>query len=100
MKKLSLFALLAIATSATADNTPAPAAAAKAVDQQVAWQKKTPDDIRVYDETAFQKELAPYSQRYWRDFSPDQKKRAMDLADKNKMTPDAAVEKVHMESKR
>lgn len=65
----------------------------------VAWQKKTLDETRKDDESSFASQLSPYTHNYWRSFSPDQKKRAMDMADKNKMSPDDAVEKVQMEKK-
>lgn len=66
----------------------------------IAWQRKTPDECRKDDEAAFNAKLSPYTHNFWRDFTPDQRKKAMDYADKNKMDPDAAVEKVQMEKKK
>jgi hypothetical protein len=64
----------------------------------VAWEKKTPDkcvkESGKADESSFASSLSPYTYGMYKDFTPDQKKRAMDFADHNKMSPDDAVMKV------
>ncbi len=46
------------------------------------------------DVSSFASELSPYSHVLFSKFNMDQKKQAMDAADKNKMPPDDAVAKV------
>ena len=65
----------------------------------LAWQRKSADEMRKDDESSFAGQLSPYTYNYWRDFNPDQRKKAMDLADKNKMSPDDAVAKVQQDKK-
>ncbi len=66
----------------------------------LAWQRKSAEEVRRDDESSFASKLSPYTYNYWRDFSADQRKKSMDYADKNKMSPDSAVEKVQMEMKK
>ncbi len=49
---------------------------------------------QISDETSFMNALSPYSKSQFQKFSPDQKKKAMDMADGAKISPDDAVTKV------
>ncbi len=67
---------------------------------EVAWQKKPIDECRKGDASSFESSLSHYSAAKYRSFTPEQKKKAMDLADNNKMSPDDAVDKVASDMKR
>jgi hypothetical protein len=67
---------------------------------EVAWQKKPLDECRKGDAGTFENSLSPYAMGKYRTFNADQKKKAMDYADNNKMSPDDAVERVSAEVRR
>lgn len=52
-------------------------------------------DAKGDDMSSFKYHLSPYSKSLFENFTPKQREKAMDLADKNKMSPDDAVMKVN-----
>lgn len=90
MKNFAKLALLGVAASACL-----------CAEDQVAWEKKTIDQCKKEasskDESSFEGALTPHAKRQYRDLTDVQRKKAMDYADKNKMTPDEAVAKVASE---
>jgi hypothetical protein len=66
--------------------------------QETAWERKTMDrckkEMMKEDEATFSSSLSPFAKKQYQGFTPEQRKKAMDYADSNKMSPDDAVAKV------
>lgn len=69
--------------------------------EETAWQRRTQEqckkDAMKDDGATFAGSLSPYAYKQYKNFSEAQKKKAMDYADNNKMSPDDAVAKVTSE---
>jgi hypothetical protein len=66
--------------------------------EETAWTRKTMQDqqqqLAERNMSDFESELSAFGYKEYMKLSPEQKKRAMDYADNNKMSPDAAVMRV------
>lgn len=66
---------------------------------QVLWQSKSEDQLLLnktknYNYDTFRAELSPFALHEWMKFSPEQKRKAMEYADRTQLSPDMAVFKV------
>ncbi len=72
--------------------------------QETAWAQKSLQDCQqeLNEENMknFESELSPLTYREYMGLNPQQKKSAMDYADKNNMSPDSAVMRVMSDSKK
>lgn len=66
----------------------------KSADQCKKDNDKCQQHVHSKDMSSFESELTPYAKSIFTQFSDDRKTKAMDYADKNKMSPDDAVAKV------
>jgi hypothetical protein len=95
-KKISLvlFGISAVAVSCTnADNEKT-----NEIGQPL-WSTKTQQEYLKletdeYNEDSFKSELSTFALHEWYQLTPEQKKKAMEYADKTQLSPDAAVLKV------
>jgi hypothetical protein len=66
--------------------------------EQVAWEKKNPEqykkEVAKQNESSFVASLSPYYAQQYKKMTPEEKRKAMEYADNNKMSPDAAIDKV------
>ena len=72
--------------------------------EETAWAKRSTQDtqaeVNKENKCNFESQLSHYSYMEYMKFNPMQKKKAMDYADNNKMSPDNAVMRVMSETPR
>jgi hypothetical protein len=98
MKQKQLIALALFGMVAGASLFADQAVQENQTNHETAWERKSMDkckrEMQKNDESTFSAALSPYAKKQYQGFSSDQRRKAMDYADHNNMSPDDAVAKV------